>query len=246
MDTKELSLEEIPYDVPNRLTTSEAIWYYNNLADRRGEVYFKHFVHLTQMGEWLEVYNSAKEDTPSRFLAFEKISNLSLEPAQWVQLHEISNADATLTNLCKKRLEEYAGNDFDRWREVLDISPDGSTIRAAAVTKMRERAKNYGQWRDIYDRSELTSKQQIEALSNMLLLFRGELTPRTTDAKRDADNTNKAVKRSPAEWREIALECDIYDPERDAAAINIYISADLNYPAIDEEPQEIESKTKAA
>ncbi|GHS87053.1 hypothetical protein FACS189487_02460 [Campylobacterota bacterium] len=215
------------YDIPMHLTPAEAVWYYNYMERRRGEVYQMCFARLKSMDEWLEVYTAAQNGTAARELAIEKLTQLKLSSSQCVGLYEAQRSDEKIAELCTARFEEIAGGDIVKWRDLFDLSTYGSNLRTIALNKMRLSAQTIEDWQSIYDRTDIGSRHQIDALQNIWLLFRSDSIARVTEEGAGAELVSRAVTKTAKEWRKECGKYDIYDPASEIAAINIYIAADL-------------------
>lgn len=216
------------YDIPEKLSPVEAIWYYNLLDSRRQEVYQLHFARLTRMEEWLEIYSAADKNSPAQQLAFDKLGALDLPIGGWIELHEARFKDAKIISLCHQRIEVLAAEDFDKWREVFDLAPFGSHMQQLGMRKMRQLAATIDDHQAIYDRCDIGSTTQITALQNILLLSRFEHIKRVDKAVVENAAVAQAAAKGPSQWRREYDQHDFYDPLSSMSVINIYLSADAH------------------
>jgi hypothetical protein len=214
------------YEIPTKLDAGEAAWYYDLLENRRDEVYAMYFARLNRMDEWLEVYAAAKEGSPAKELAFFKLAALDLDAQNLIELREARFDDARIVELCERRIEKVAADNFDKWKEVYDLSPYGSRQRLSAMRRMRSLANAFGEWRDIYDRCEIGSPTQTAAAQNMLLLNPVDYIKRVNADDAEKEFIKRATERGAQEWRKEYDKYDLYDKRSELAAINIYLSAD--------------------
>jgi hypothetical protein len=214
------------YEIPEKLELSEAAWYYNILEARRDEVYAIYFARLRRMDEWLEVYVAAKDDSPAKAMAFNKLSALATDAKALVELREARFDDRRIVDLCERRIAEIAGDDFGKWKEIYDLAPFGSPLQFNAMRRMRPLAKTIDDWREIYDRSEIGSIAQNDAVENMLLLSRFDDIKREDAVADEQEFVRRAAERTPKDWRAEYEKYDLYDKRSELAAINIYLCAD--------------------
>ncbi|MDR2638577.1 MAG: hypothetical protein LBC09_01920, partial [Helicobacteraceae bacterium] len=211
--TDEISPEEAAsgiYEIPEKLDLAEAAWYYNVLENRRDEVYAMYFARLKRMDEWLEAYAAAKDDSPAKEMAFEKLSALATDAKALVELREARFDDKRIVELCERRIAEISGDDFGKWKEIYDLAPFGSPLQINAMRRMRPLAKTLGEWRDIYDRAEIGSPAQTDATQNMLLLSRFDEIAREDAIASEKEFVERANERTPREWREEYEKYDLY------------------------------------
>ncbi len=215
------------YEIPEKLEPREAIWYYNVMDDRREEVYQMHFARLSRLEDWLEVYTNAKEETPARELAFSKLAGLTLDYRGYIELYEARYNDERIVDLATARLDALCGRTFERWLEVYDYAPYGSKIQQMAGRKLKVLAEDIHHWQALYDRSDIGSPQQVNALQQILLLSRFDQIQRTNRDEEEFKMLAHAASKGPKEWRQEYEKNDLYSPASEMAVLNIYISADI-------------------
>jgi hypothetical protein len=225
------------YEIPDKLEPREAIWYYNVMDDRRDEVYHMHFSRLKRLEDWLEVYTNSKEETPARELAFTKLAGLQMDYDGWIELYESRFNDERIVTLVKKRLEQICGDLFDKWLGVYDYAPYASQIQQLAGRKLKSLAKNIEHWQALYDRSEIGSPLQINALQQILLLSRFEQIKRTDREEEEFKMLAHAASKGPKEWFEEYEKSDFYSSASEIAVLNIYLSADMKSEAASPEEE---------
>lgn len=218
------------YEIPDKLEPREAIWYYNVMEDRRNEVYELHLSRLSRLEDWLEIYTNSKEETPARELAYRKISKLDMNIRGWIGLYEARAHDERMVELSIKRLETACQGQFEGWLEVYDYAPYSSYLQQVATRRLRLYAKDPEHWQALYDRSDIGSAQQTNALQEIMILGRLPMVKRPNKQEAEAQSLNHAASRGPKEWMVQYGENDIHAPASDDAVLNIYLSADLKKP----------------